>query len=141
MKSRHIGMTLIELMIVVAIVAILAAVAYPSYRDYVLRSARTEAKASLQDTAMALEKCFTRYMSYADASCAAGTQFNSGGSFNTPNARYKITGTISSTTPTIFTLTAIPQGPQAADTKCGNLTLDQQGTRGISGTSTVAKCW
>jgi len=134
-------MTLIELMMVVAIVAILAAIAYPSYRDYVLRSGRTEGKSALQDAALGLEKCFTRYMSYADALCAAGTQFASSPGFNTAGGKYKITGTITAANPTTFTLTAIPQGGQTADTKCGNLTLDEHGTRGISGTSTVAKCW
>ncbi|HWM26954.1 MAG TPA: type IV pilin protein [Woeseiaceae bacterium] len=41
------GMSLIELMIVVVIVSILAAIAYPSYRQYVSKSKRNEAKAAL----------------------------------------------------------------------------------------------
>lgn len=46
---RTAGFTLIELMIVVVIVAILAMVALPAYREYVLRSQRAVATASLAE--------------------------------------------------------------------------------------------
>ncbi len=41
------GMTLIELLIVVALVGILTMVAVPSYRDYTLRAHRNEARIAL----------------------------------------------------------------------------------------------
>jgi type IV pilus assembly protein PilE len=40
-----------------------------------------------------------------------------------------------------YRLTATPQGVQAKDTKCANLTLDATGTKGISGTGSVSDCW
>ena len=40
---REAGMTLIELLTVVAIVGILAAIAYPSYKQYVMQANRTDA--------------------------------------------------------------------------------------------------
>jgi type IV pilus assembly protein PilE len=39
-----------------------------------------------------------------------------------------------------FSLTATPQGTQANDTACGNLTLNQAGLRGASGTAPTT-CW
>lgn len=143
MNRRHSGVTLLELMMVVAVVGILAAIAYPSYRDQVIRSNRTEAKTALEETALALEKCFTRFMSYANfASCPAANQFQAGGSFNTANGRYQITGDIDAATPTQFALTATPLGAQLSDTKCMSFTLDERGVRGVDGGSEPAtKCW
>ena len=65
MKSKSSGVTLIELMIVVAIVAVLAAVAIPSYRSYLLRSHRAEAKAALLNLAAAQEKFYLQNNTYA----------------------------------------------------------------------------
>jgi len=61
------GFTLIELMIVVAIIALLAAIAIPSYRDFVVRSHRTEAKVALTELANLQEKFYSEMGSYADA--------------------------------------------------------------------------
>lgn len=44
--------------------------------------------------------------------------------------------------PPSYTVTAAPIGAQAAsDSKCQNLTVNQAGTKGISGTGSVADCW
>ena len=77
MIGRQRGVTLMELMVVVVIVGILAAIAYPSYRAQVRRSNRTEARVALEQTAGALEKCYTRYMVYNDnTNCPASNQFD-----------------------------------------------------------------
>jgi type IV pilus assembly protein PilE len=140
MNERQSGITLIELMVVVVIIGILAAVAYPSYRDQVRRSNRTEAKVALEQTAQALEKCFTRYMAYNNANCRASAQFNAGAGFNTPDGNYRITAAFPSTTE--FDLRATPLGGQLDDAQCMRFELDEQGNRATAGgTAPAETCW
>jgi type IV pilus assembly protein PilE len=126
MSIRHSkGMTLIELMIVVAIVGILAAVAYPSYQDYVRRASRADAQADVLELAQWMERRFTTSNRYApaDGDFTATLPFNqtprSGG------ARYNLTAIVGGTGQT-FTLTATPAGGQVGDA-CGTMTINQQG--------------
>ena len=60
--SAHaqLGFTLIELMITVAIIAILAAIALPSYKNYIVKSHRTEAQAAMLSLAQYLESKYKR---------------------------------------------------------------------------------
>jgi type IV pilus assembly protein PilE len=139
MQQRNKGMTLIEVMVVVVIVGILAAIAYPSYRRQVMRSNRTEAKVALMQTAQALEKCFTRFMSYNNAGCPASTQFNAGASFNTPDGNYRITGAFPSAT--TYNLTATAIGGQVGDAQCLSFGLNQVGLRSVTGPGPVETCW
>lgn len=134
MIGRQRGVTLMELMVVVVIVGILAAIAYPSYRAQVRRSNRTEARVALEQTAGALEKCYTRYMMYNDnANCPTANQFNAGAGINTPRGFYRITApTLNGTQ---FTVRADAQGGQATDTGCTRLELTETGNR------TPATCW
>jgi len=134
MKRSEAGITLLELMIVVAIVGILAAIAYPSYRDQVRRSNRTEAKVALEERAQAMEKCFTRTMDYTAAACD-----NAAAARATPDGRYTVSA--SARGPTTFTLTAVPNGAQADDAECMSFTLDEAGRRGVTGTGTPERCW
>jgi type IV pilus assembly protein PilE len=134
MIRKQRGVTLMELMTVMVIVGILSAIAYPSYRAQVLRSNRTEARVALEQTAGALEKCYTRYMQYDDtANCPTANQFNGGATLNTPQGYYQISApTLNGTQ---FTVRADARGAQASDTTCPRLELDQTGNR------TPATCW
>jgi len=119
---------------VVTIIGILAAIAYPTYRTQVRRSNRTEARVALEQTAGALEKCYTRYMAYDDAAnCPTANQFNGGATITTQRGYYQVSApTLNGTQ---FTVRADAQGAQATDTTCTRLELDQTGRR------TPAACW
>lgn len=52
------GMTLIELMVVVAIVGILASIAYSSYQNQMFKTRRTDATAAMLEIANRLEKFY-----------------------------------------------------------------------------------
>ena len=54
MKSKK-GITLIELLIVIVIVGLLAAIAIPSYRSYLQRARRADAKTALEQLRAAQE--------------------------------------------------------------------------------------
>lgn len=134
------GFTLVELMIVLVVVAILTTVAYPSYSEYVVRSKRTEGKAALLDAAQAVERHFTNHNTYPSDLAAAGVRTFSGD--NASDASYTIaiaagaTGSLASS----FTLTATPTNGHA-DPKCGNLSVNQLGVKGETGSLTAAECW
>lgn len=135
MSIRHSrGMTLIELMIVVAIIGILAAVAYPSYQEYVRRANRADAQAAMLELAQWMERRFTTTNRYAaaDGDFTATLPFTQ--SPRTGGARYNLTAVVGGVGQT-FTLTATPAPAQAADT-CGVMTINQQ-----SVTTPAANCW
>ncbi|PAV48170.1 pilus assembly protein PilE [Pseudomonas sp. HAR-UPW-AIA-41] len=130
--KRHMaGFTLIELMIVVAIIGIISAIAYPSYQEYVLRGNRSEGQAFLNDAAARQERYYAQNNTYADTAAKLGYANN-----NSSSSKYTLA--ISNVSATTYTLTATPA---QTDSKCGNLTLNQAGTKGESGSGTLADCW
>jgi len=69
---RQTGVTLIELMVVIAIIGILSAVALPAYRDYVTRGRIPQATNNLGAMRVKLEQYYQDNRTYVGA-CAAGT--------------------------------------------------------------------
>lgn len=146
--SRPSGMTLIEIMIVVAIVAILAAIAYPSYRDHIRRSDRADAKAILLENAQLLERNFTMANRY-DSTTPDGTGAEPAILAQSPkagDARYEIEVEYldaDGIEGQLFTLTAVPVGVMVGD-PCGELTLASTGVRGANGETEgdiIQQCW
>ena len=138
--NRQQGVTLIELMIVVAIVGILAAIAYPSYRSYVMRSHRSDAKIALERMAQALERCYTNSRTYAGCPALAAV---TAGTAASDNGYYSITFSPAPTT-TAFALQATAVGGQLADSDCRTFTLDNANTRGArtaADADNFAACW
>jgi type IV pilus assembly protein PilE len=129
MKQR--GITLIELMVVVAIMGILAAIAYPSYTQYVQRSNRAEAMNELVRIANMQEQFFADNRSYAPNLSTLGF---AGNTHTTETGLYQITLTAAAAR--TFTLTATGQGVQATDA-CATMSINQAGAK----TASAQNCW
>ena len=135
------GFTLIELMVVVAVVAILASIAYPSYQDSVRKSRRAQAKADMVELAQRYERFHTVNNTYEGFWAGAfGAANATVASPSTPGATtaYLIRSEAAANT---FTLTAVPQGNQARDTRCGTLGLTNTGAKTEDGTGSLSDCW
>lgn len=146
-KMKQRGMTLIELVVVIMIVGILAAVAIPSYRQYVMRSQRADAKDALLALATQQEKHYLQCNAYAEildnaTDCAAGeiqaADVSKNGWYaleaDAPNPATGFT----------VTATAINGENQWQDTECRSFTVDQAGVRTAAddgGNDTTAECW
>ena len=54
---------------------------------------------------------------------------------------FTIAGAPAALTQSTYRLDATPGGPQASDTGCATLTLNQQGLKGVSGATAATTCW
>lgn len=135
-QNRARGFTLIELMITVAIIGILVAVALPSYRAYIERGQRANAKIVLLEAAQLMERYRSSNFKYI---AADGTtpplpaQLQVAPSEGTK--RYDVALVADATS---FTLTATPSG--WTDRVCGALTLTNLGEKDQA-TGDAATCW
>ncbi len=137
MRGRMRGFTLIELVVTMAIVAILAAIAIPSYENYLFRARRADGREMLQRVAAAQERFYTNRNQYTnDLITAAGINL---GTANSEAGHYRITIAVDATNQS-YTLTATLLGVQAPDA-CANLTVNNVGARGYSGSNSNGSCW
>lgn len=112
------GLTLIEVMIVVAIVAILAAVGLPTYNDYVARSRFTEGQGGLAAGRVNAEQYYQDNRTYVGMPCPG------------PSAMWAFSCDDVPQTATSFTIFAIGQGAMAGF----EFSVDQNNNRRTTGT-------
>lgn len=126
------GFTLLELVTTLAVVAILLVLAVPAYQGYVQRGERAEAVRLLLAAAACQERIRAHSGYYDTARCLDGI------AATTYALRIEPPGVPTSME---YTLIAEPQRLRPGD-PCGALSLDQAGTRGISGDADgLAACW
>lgn len=153
MRNRMKGVTLIELVVVMVIVGVLASIAIPSYRQYVLRAHRAEAKTAMLNIAAGQEKFYTQCNRYTasltgslDGTCGTvsspgtrGLGMSDGNAgvagVQTENSWYTIT--VPTANIDTYTITATAIGSQAVDSDCASMTVDATGQK----TATTTKCW
>jgi type IV pilus assembly protein PilE len=146
MKKLQYGVSLLELMIVVAIVAIISAFAFPSYMQYVVNTKRTVATSALLQIADRQQQFFMDNKQFTNDLTNLGFAANplvladdgNSAAATDSDAVYSIS--LSNVAVATSTITAAPLHGQASrDTDCASLTLNQAGARGNSGGG--GDCW
>lgn len=120
---KHLGFTLMELMVAVAIVGILAAVALPSYQSYVMRGKRSASQSQMMDIASREQQYFIANRAYATKSELEANGYSLPSDVS---SSYSYDITVGSDAAPSFTITFTPIGSQASDV---TLTLSSDGTK------------
>ena len=138
------GITMLELLIVLAIIGIIASFAYPSYLGYVAEAKRTAATSTLMQVADRQQQFFMDRKSYTNDLTDLGygsdpfVISDDGSTSNVTDLESVYTISLSGVGAITYTITATPlHGQLMRDADCGSLTLDQAGVRGSAGTD----CW
>lgn len=138
--QRTAGLTLVELMVVVAVLSILAGIAYPLYSNQAQKARRADAKVALETIALAQERIYTIQGSYATALSNSTLQLSpalSGG--DSEDGYYTVTLT-SVNAGQGFTLTATAAGAQADDSDCASFTINHTGQKTATDANST-NCW
>lgn len=146
------GLTLIELVIVIAIISLLVSIALPSYTEHVARARRADARTQLLQVAQFMQRFYAANDNYQSdrASNQVLTQVpvNLKISPADSHAIYELEIPEGTLTKTSFELrmVPVPGGPMAGD-KCGTFALNHLGIRsvivgGVANTSGLRDaCW
>lgn len=126
------GFTVLEIMIACVVAAILLCIAIPSYQGYLHRAKRSSAIELMLAVAACQERIYATEWSYDTRRCLTSDS----------TAAYRFSLEPHQTAELFsFAVIAEPVGDQGSD-PCGSLSLDQSGTRSITGPDErTRKCW
>jgi type IV pilus assembly protein PilE len=137
---KHAGVTLFELVVVIMILGVLAGIAIPTYRQYMQRTHRTEAKSALLRLAAEEERFYLQNNTYTNNFAALNTPAG-----RSENGVYTLAIPVANVT--TFTLTATPTAgggtngvDQTTDAECATFTLNDQGIR-TAAPDPNGRCW
>jgi type IV pilus assembly protein PilE len=134
MRKYMRGVTLMELMIVVVIVGILAAIAFPSYREYVARAKRNEAKSALLQIATMQERFYLQNNTYTTDMTTLG--FPVATNFLSASESYRVS--VTAADPNNYAATATYQNADAEASKCSTFSIDGNLTKT---SAPYTDCW
>ncbi len=139
-RRRHGGVTLVELLVVMAIVAVLGLIAVPSYRQYSIRAQRTEAKTALLQLATNQERFYLQNNTYSNDPVALGFPLGT-----SENGVYTLNVPLADTLTFQATATPTPGGgvsgrTMTSDAECAQFGIDAQGLR-TAEPDPNTRCW
>ena len=134
MRKYMRGVNLLELLIVIVIVGILAGIAYPSYRQYVAKAKRSEAKAALMQIATMQERFYLSNGTYTADMTKLG--FPVATDFVTDSESYKVK--VNAAGPAAYNATATYQKADDEAAKCATFTINGTGSKS---STPFDDCW
>lgn len=132
--QKHLGFSLLELLVVLIIISILTTTAYPLYTAHVLKAHRTEATHGLLELSAKLELYHLVHHSYHGATI-------DNLQFNTSNTHEFYQFSITQADDETYHIQADPYGNQIKDKSCGSYYYNQAGEKNISGEAKISNCW
>ncbi len=153
-KSRGLGFTLLEMMIVTAVIAILAAIAYPSYQASVKKGRRAQARTAILELLQQQERYLTQRNSYMKFSNNAGVTdpdpesvpFKTYAGDTSVNPPYWLSASVCNAGDADSTLrdcVKVTATPVQSDPEVGSLSMSSTGVKSCTGTagSSSPQCW
>ena len=135
------GISLVELLVVVTIISVLAAIGYPNYITFKRETRRNEAKTKLIEMQSNIQRYLLSTNTTSLTTAKLATLYPTL-PITTANGYYSINVAIANPN---YTITATSAGTEAQDPLCATITIDNQGNKTAARTlptpAAVTGCW